>query len=205
MIYYFDLISVLVCSITGALASMDKKIDGFGLFIIGTVAGIGGGTVRDIILGRFPVFWISDNTYFISIAIGTVCAVIFANTLQRKKYSYLLLFLDALGLAIFTIIGADAAIELGKTNLVIIIMAMTTGVVGGMLRDILCNEIPLILRREIYALASIIGAIVYIILLNTLPSKEFAVVLSISITAAIRLLAIKYKLSLPHFSHLVKK
>lgn len=195
----------MVCSITGALASMDKKIDGFGLFIIGAVAGIGGGTTRDIVLGRFPVFWISDNTYFISIAIGTISAVVFANFFQQKKFFNVLLILDAIGLAIFTIIGADIAIGLGNSYLVIIIMAMMTGVVGGILRDILCNEIPLILRREIYALAAIAGAIAYLLLLNSDLTKEYAAVISIAVTAVIRLLAIKYKISLPHFSHLVKK
>lgn len=196
-IYILDLFGVAVFAITGALAAGRKKMDLFGVVVLALATALGGGTMRDILLGAFPVFWISDPTY---IFVGTVAAVlVFALARLRRPPEKALSFADAFGLAVFTVIGTGKAISLGAPGSISVIMGVMTGVAGGIIRDILSGEIPLILKAEIYATASLCGAIIFAVLTTYFQDMPFAAPAAIVVILALRLTAIHWRLSLPVF------
>ncbi len=162
MIYLLDLFGVAVFAITGALAAGKKKMDLFGVVVLALATALGGGTLRDVILGAYPVFWISNPTY---IFVGTAVAVsIFTAARFMRPPDRALKFADAFGLAVFTVIGTEKALSQGVPVSIAVIMGVMTGVAGGIIRDILSGEIPLVLKAEIYATASLCGAIIFAIL-----------------------------------------
>ena len=181
-------------AVTGALMAAEKQMDIFGFILLGTVTGIGGGTVRDVLLGDAPVFWVKDPL-FIIICAGVSALVFFAREIPERRLK-LLLWLDAAGLAVFAIRGAHKALAMGTGPTVAIIMGVITATFGGIIRDILGNEIPLILRREIYVTAAFIGVLTYIAGLYMLP-PAFAAGLGMLVALVIRLLAIQFHWSLP--------
>ena len=196
-IYILDLFGVAVFAITGALAAGKKEMDLFGVVVLALATALGGGTLRDVILGAYPVFWISDPTY---IFVGTVAAIlIFLLARFRRPPAKALTFADAFGLAIFTVIGTEKAISLGVPGSIAVIMGVMTGVAGGIIRDILSGEIPLVLKAEIYAIASLCGAIIFAILTKHFPSMPLSAPTAITVILALRLAAIHWKLSLPVF------
>ncbi len=197
MIYALDLFGVAVFAITGALAAGEKQMDLFGVVVLALATALGGGTLRDLILGAYPVFWISDPTY---IFVGTAAAsIIFVLARFVRPPSKALKFADAFGLAVFTVIGTSKAISLGVPVSISVIMGVLTGVAGGIIRDILSGEIPLVLKAEIYATASLCGAITFAVLTNYFHLMHLPSSASITIVLAIRLAAIHWNLSLPHF------
>lgn len=206
MIYYLDLFGVVVFAITGSLAAGRKRMDLLGVVVLAIVTALGGGTVRDLLLGVSPVFWIRDINY-IFFSAGTAVLVFMASQV-RPLHSASIRIPDAFGLAIFTVIGADIALAHDVSWVVAVIMGMMTGVAGGMLRDILAGEIPLILRTEIYATASMCGALVFIGLTSLYPTGSYGpfpadkanMLAGILVTLTLRLVAIKWNLSLPVFS-----
>jgi len=199
-IYISDMVGVIVCAISGVLVATRLRMDPFGIAVLAGVTGIGGGTLRDMMMGATPVFWIVDNTYIYVILLTALISVYWLHRIHRFP-AYLLPILDAFGLAIFTIIGAQKALMLGFSGPVAIVMGCVTGVVGGMIRDILSGQIPFVLQKEIYATASILGAALYVIC-NYL---SFGAITSMSIamvgTLSLRLSAIYWHLSLPVFSN----
>lgn len=196
-IYILDLFGVAVFAITGALAAGKKKMDLFGVVVLALATALGGGTVRDVVLGAYPVFWISDPTY---IFVGTAAAIsIFVLARFSRPPAKALTFADAFGLAVFTVIGTEKAISLGVSGSIAVIMGVMTGVAGGIIRDILSGEIPLILKAEIYATASLSGAIIYAILTKRFPHIPLPAPAAITVILALRLAAIHWKLSLPVF------
>jgi uncharacterized membrane protein YeiH len=197
MIYFLDLFGVAVFAITGSLAAGEKHMDLFGVVVLALATALGGGTLRDLILGAYPVFWISDPTY---IFVGTAAAIaIFVLARFIRPPAKALKFADAFGLAIFTVIGTEKAISLGVPGSISAIMGVMTGVAGGIIRDMLSGEIPMVLKAEIYATASLCGAIIFVVLTNHFPSMPFHAPASISVVLALRLAAIHWKLSLPVF------
>jgi uncharacterized membrane protein YeiH len=197
LIYILDLFGVAVFAITGSLAAGRKHMDLFGVFVLAIVTALGGGTIRDLVIDAGPVFWISDPVYLF---VATVFALV--TFLVSRLYHFprsILLTADAFGLAVFTVVGIERALEFAISPAIAIVMGIMTGVAGGMLRDVLSGEIPLILRREIYATASLCGAVVFFIILTAFQSHTFAVCASILVTLALRLSAIKWNLSLPVF------
>jgi uncharacterized membrane protein YeiH len=195
--YYFNLFGVLMFAISGALAASGKNMykDLFGLSFTGFATAIGGGTLRDIILGAHPIAWVADNNYLIAITIGIVLTVIFKR--QLVKIPKLLLIFDTIGIAIYTIIGMEKALELHVAPLAAVLMGLFTAVMGGVIRDTLINEIPQIFRKEIYATACIAGALVYLVLKYSSLPMIWSAVISIITIIAVRLAAIKFKWSLP--------
>ena len=164
MIYVLDLFGVAVFAVTGALAAGKKQMDLFGVVVLALATALGGGTLRDLILGAYPVFWISDPTY---IFVGTAAAIlIFVLARFFRPPAKALKFADAFGLAVFTVIGTSKAISLGVPGSISVIMGVLTGVAGGIIRDMLSGEIPLVLKAEIYATASLCGAITFVVLTN---------------------------------------
>lgn len=198
MIYLLDLFGTVVFAIAGSLAAGKKKMDLFGVLVVAFATALGGGTLRDVILGAYPVFWISNTMYIFAAFCASVLTFGLARVFAGRNK--MLQIADAFGLAVFTVIGTQKAAALGASPIICVIMGMTTGVAGGMIRDLLSGEIPLILRAEIYATASLCGAAIFIALSYLFPSENINISVSIAVTLTLRLAAIHWRLSLPVFS-----
>lgn len=197
MFYFFDLFGVVVFAITGSLAAGKKRLDLFGGLVLALVTALGGGTLRDLILSNHPIFWISDLTYIYCVA--ATALIVFVIARYKKIPERTLLLADAFGLAIFSVLGAQVALQAGAPGAVAILMGMLTGVAGGIIRDILSNEIPLILQQEIYATAALVGAGVFVILNATWGKSQVSLIIAATVTLLLRLAAIKWSFSLPVF------
>ncbi|MGB5444307.1 MAG: trimeric intracellular cation channel family protein [Psychromonas sp.] len=198
-IYIADMIGVISCAVSGVLVATRLRMDPFGIIVLAGVTGIGGGTLRDMMMGATPVFWIVDNNYIYVILITAFLSVWLLHQIQRAPPS-LLLILDAFGLAIFTVIGAQKALSLGFSGPVAIGMGCITGVVGGMIRDLLSGQIPFVLQKDIYATASILGGVLFVLCKYIQFTPILAMSIAISGTLVLRLSAIYWHLSLPVFS-----
>lgn len=197
LIYILDLCAVAVCAITATLEAQRRELDLFGVAVISVIAGIGGGTVRDLLLGRLPVYWIHDSIYVV-VGITAAMLTFFIQRNIRIPRNFFLLP-DAIGLALFTVIGTSIAMSLHVNWLIAALMGVITGVFGGVIRDILCNEVPLIFRTDIYATAALVGALLLIALDSLGMAHNIALVLSMFVTVAIRLIAIRWHIHLPRF------
>ncbi|MDO4782682.1 MAG: trimeric intracellular cation channel family protein [Capnocytophaga felis] len=198
LFYIVDLAGVFVFAISGALAAREKKLDLFGVFIIAFVTGLGGGTLRDVMMGRTPVFWMQAPIYVGMIFGGTFFAIIF-----RKKIHYLrksLLLFDTIGIAFFSIIGTEIALSFSYDlhPIIIISIAAMSACFGGVIRDILCNEIPIIFHKEIYATPCVLGSLFYLGLREIDFFDDYvSSLVAIAFIIAFRLFAIKRSLELP--------
>ncbi|QJQ96866.1 MULTISPECIES: trimeric intracellular cation channel family protein [Halomonadaceae] len=198
-VYWLDLIGVVVFALSGVILACRTRMDPFGMLVLAAVTAIGGGTLRDLLLGVSPVFWVTDPTYIWVIIATVVLSISGFHYIHRISRVYLPV-LDAFGLALFTILGAHKALLLGHTGIVAVLMGLMTGVAGGMLRDVLARRVPMVLRQEIYATASIAGACTYVIL-ERLPIHSYlAIALAIGVILVLRLSAIYWHLSLPVFA-----
>jgi uncharacterized membrane protein YeiH len=198
MLYYLDLFGVAVFAVTGALMAGRKSMDLFGVVVIGLVTALGGGTLRDVILGHHPVSWIAHQASIlvaIAAALGTVLWV----RMTRPIHDLGLLLADAIGLAVFTVGGTALAMTHQVPTITAVIMGVMTGVAGGVIRDVLCNQIPLIFRQEIYASACLLGALVYIGLLRLHGATELASLVAMAVVFGVRVAAIHWKWTLPRF------
>lgn len=198
-LYLIDLLGVAVFAISGALAAGRKSLDLLGVVVIATVTAIGGGTMRDLLLGRHPVFWVEDPGYLLVISAAALLTVVYVR--WRRPHENALAVADAFGLAFFVTSGAEIAREMGLPTVSVIVMGVMTGVAGGVIRDVLTNEIPLILSRgELYATAAIAGVGVYTTLGSLGVGAPGAATAGMSVTVALRLAAIIWGLRLPVFS-----
>jgi uncharacterized membrane protein YeiH len=196
-LYVLDLLGVAVFAVSGVLAAGRKSLDLFGVLVIATLTAIGGGTIRDLLLDRHPIFWIAQPTYLVVISAAAALTIIYVRV--RRPPGDALLYADALGLALFTIAGAQIAEGAGLAPIIVVLMATITGVAGGALRDVLCAEIPLILRRDIYATAAIAGASVYLLAEAFGAPRPWASASGMATVAILRILAILRGLALPTF------
>lgn len=171
-------------------------MDIVGFVVLGTVTGIGGGTLRDLLLGA-PIFWIGAPAYLITCALASIL-VFFAAHLTRSRYRYLL-WLDAIGLALFAVAGAEKAIQAGAGSIVAVTMGVITATFGGIVRDLLGSESPVILSREVYASAALAGALVFIVIAALGGSRELAMGTGFAISLLIRAAALRYGWSLPRY------
>ncbi|MGL5048912.1 MAG: trimeric intracellular cation channel family protein [Shewanella sp.] len=203
-IYFFDLCGTAVFALSGALAAGRHRMDPFGVIVLASVTAVGGGSIRDALLGATPVFWIQDPNYIIVI-LATVLACLLLLRQPRKAPQYWLPVADALGLALFTVIGAEKALNLGLSGMAAVVMGLITGVGGGIIRDVLCQQVPMVLRIEIYATASIIGGIGYTLSLAYGMGDTTALFLAMTSALIIRLSAIRWQLSLPAFDLTTKR
>jgi len=195
LLHWFDLIGIAVFAFTGVLAAGHKQMDLFGAVVLACVTATGGGTLRDMIL-NVPVFWLSDS-YYLWIAVVTgVLSFYLIRYLQVPMR--LLMIADAAGLAVFVVIGTQKVLDLGHTPAIAIVMGVMTGTFGGLIRDILCGDIPLLLRREIYATAALSGAAALVILddIPALPG-EAVVAIAVLVTLGFRLAALRWNISAP--------
>jgi len=183
-------------AVSGAFAAIQKRLDVFGVLIMGFITAIGGGTIRDVLIGYTPVAWMRDNQTPLIILATVTATILFKKYINTFKIT--LFLFDALGLGLFTIIGLQKGINAGLNPGVCIALGTITGCFGGVLRDILLNDIPLIFRKEIYATACIIGGTLYVLLVNRMD-PDVVKIIAIVVVCAIRIIAVKFKLSLPRF------
>lgn len=193
-IYFFDLLGTMVFAISGCSAAAQKNIDVFGITFCGFVTAIGGGSLRDVFLNTQPA-WINDSNYLLAILVGVLITIIFKVGLS-KLHKTLFLF-DALGIGFFTIVGLQKSLFFDAPAATAIVMGMFSAVMGGVIRDTLMHETPLIFRKEIYATACLFGAVLYIILLNLGVSNVPNIILSAGSVFLIRIISVRFKLSLP--------
>ncbi len=153
-------LAVIVFAITGALVASRKQMDIFGFVLLGTATGVGGGTVRDVLLGHLPLVWVQDPSYLVVCIVAT-SITFFTAHLVRSRYRALLWF-DALGLSLFCVLGTEHALNIGAHPIVAILMGMITATFGGIIRDVLGGEVSLLLKREIYVTAALTGAVVFV-------------------------------------------
>ena len=197
LFYILDLIGVAVFAISGALVAGRKSLDLLGVIVIAVVTAIGGGTIRDVLLDRNPIFWLENTTYLLVIITAALFTTIY--TRFRKPPLKALLIADAFGLALFVIGGAQIAELAGLPWLSVILMGTITGAAGGLIRDILCAEVPLILRRDIYATAAIAGASLYVFLQAIGVESFTAALIGMVMVVVLRFSAIIWGLQLPVF------
>lgn len=192
-----DLLGTAAFAISGTLFAIDKRMDTFGVFIIAFVTAVGGGTIRDILISSDSITWMTDLNYIYTITAAVILAIIF-----RKKIGFLsksLFLFDTIGLGIFTITGTEIGLQYGFHPLICISLGMITATFGGVIRDTLSNEIPLIFHKEIYATACIIGAATFIMLNKFQVNPNVNNILTILMIIVVRLIAVKFKLQLPTF------
>lgn len=198
IVYAFAMMGTVVFALSGAMAASRKELDMFGFIVVGLMPAIGGGTVRDLLLGRDPIFWMADLNYVYVATAVSILAFFQVHRLDGKRYT-LLTWADAFGLALFTVMGTQTALAFQVPAPVAIIMGVITGTFGGMLRDIICNEVPFLLQKEIYALAAIGGSLTYLVLIKVGFESDLAMILSVGATLAIRGPAIIFGWSLPPY------
>jgi uncharacterized membrane protein YeiH len=196
--YALELFGTFFFAISGAMAMHDKEHDWFGAGFTGFITAIGGGSLRDMVLGSYPLVWIKDINFLYAIFSGVLIALLFFTKLVRLKRTFFLF--DTLGISFFTILGVEKALSLGVRPEIAAIMGMFTAVMGGVIRDTLANEMPVIFRKEIYATACLIGAVIYLVLdQQTNLDRNVNLLLSIAVIIVIRILAVKFNLALPGF------
>lgn len=200
-LFLTEMVGTVACAISGIRLAATKNFDWFGAYIVGLVTAIGGGTVRDVLLD-IPVFWMQTWWYLAVTALSLVTVIIFRNILVSKDR--LLFIFDSIGLAMFCVIGIQKSLAVGYPMWVATVMGVVTGAFGGVLRDILINEEPLIFRKDIYATACLLGALVYWIIM-VCGGSSVAQQLSCALTViVIRFFALRFSLSLPVLNILPK-
>ena len=194
ILYFIDILGTMVFAISGSLTAIDKRLDFFGISAVGFITALGGGTLRDILIGSTPVGWMNDLTYLVMISIGILISLIFKRLVQKLRGTFFLF--DTIGIAVFTVLGLQKALSIGVHPIIAIMMGMVSAVFGGVIRDIVCNEIPLIFRKEIYALTCLCGGALYVGLLFTGIPQLVIIVATILFIVSFRILAVKMNWSL---------
>ncbi|MBV6540202.1 trimeric intracellular cation channel family protein [Ursidibacter maritimus] len=192
-----DLIGTIVFAISGAIAARQHKMDLFGMFVLAFVTGVGGGTLRDVMIGSTPVFWMKQPIYVLMIALAVIITAIFRNSLNKAGWQQGLLIFDAIGLGVFTVIGVQKGLDFGLHPLICVALGGVTGCFGGLIRDILRNEVPIILQKEVYVTASLIGGIIFILFREAGFESNWIDVATVTTVIAIRMLTIRLNLHLP--------
>ncbi|RDY58309.1 trimeric intracellular cation channel family protein [Flagellimonas nanhaiensis] len=191
-----DILGTVAFAISGVLVAMEKRLDLFGVLIIAFVTAIGGGTLRDLLIGNTPVVWMRDLTYVTTIFIAVVFAIIFASQLKYLRKS--LFLFDTIGIGLYTMVGIEKGLQANLSPIMCVALGTMTACFGGVTRDILCNEIPVIFRKEIYATACILGGASYFLLLLLPIPASYAYLTAIFVVIVLRLLAVKFGISLPN-------
>jgi len=195
--HWLNLAGVAVCAISGTLMAYQKRMDGFGVVVLASVTAIGGGTLRDIVLD-LPVFWVQDTDYLYITLVAALIPVVWLRISPRFPYHYLLIA-DAFGLALFNVVGIEKALINDAPMAVAIAMGTITGVFGGLLRDIVCREVPLVLNGELYAITCIAGGVAYALIQSAGFSSQWCMVAGLTITVLMRFGAMRWHWQLPVF------
>lgn len=197
LLHIIELLGIIMFAISGGLSAFEKRMDIFGILVIATVTALGGGMVRDVIVGDTPVLWLKDVNYVYYVLIGYLITLIF-----RKKLSYFrksLFLFDTIGLGMYTIVGIEKGIKFGLDPINCIALGTITACFGGVMRDILCNQIPILFKKEIYALICIAGGIFYFFLnyLGVNATLNFFITAGLIILT--RIIVVRFNISLPKF------
>jgi uncharacterized membrane protein YeiH len=194
-IYFLDLFGTVAFAITGAFKAIEKKFDIIGILVLATITGVAGGTIRDVILGRVPNSIVDPTYVIVTIASGITIFFLYS---RLKKHWNLFLKFDAIGLGVFTIIGATFAYNIFGLNFLAILLAgVLTAAGGGILRDIFVNQVPIVFVKEFYLSASFIGIVIFSIILYFTNELYYATIVGIALTSSLRLIAMKYNWNLP--------
>ena len=195
LLYLLDMVGVIACAIAGTLLAQHKGFDVAGCILVAMVNAIGGGTLRDMALDRHPLFWMTDLNYVIVITATSLILQIFFHLYH--KIDNTLKFFDAIGLAAFSVIGFKIALAQDMSPVIAVMMAVWTAIIGGLLRDIICNEIPLLLQREIYITASVVGSVIYLLLEHWGVNAGLNEFIMLGVIFAVRMLALRFDWHLP--------
>ncbi|WP_350289006.1 trimeric intracellular cation channel family protein [uncultured Croceitalea sp.] len=193
-----DILGTIAFAISGALMAIKREMDVFGIFIVAFVTALGGGILRDVFIGNTPVWWMGHFYVVHFVSISVFLAIVFRNKIYFLVKS--LFIFDTIGLAIFTISGVQIGVSANLDPAVSVVLGIMTGCFGGVIRDILCNEIPIIFRKEIYALASLAGGICFIILHSLNFDKNISYISTILLVVVIRVFAVRFGIGLPTYS-----
>ena len=193
-------IAITAEAMTGALSAGRKNMDPIGVVFIACITAIGGGSVRDMLLGSYPLTWVAHPEYVVIMVIAALLTIVLSKYMG-KKFIKLFIVLDAIGLITFSIIGAQKTLDLGHGYVIAAIMAMMTGVFGGVLRDILCNDVPLVFKQELYASVSLAATALYFCLMTFNLSYLTVVLITLVTGFTLRMLAVQFKLELPKFRY----
>ena len=196
--FYFiiDILGTIAFAISGVLVAMDKRLDAFGVFIIAFVTAVGGGTLRDLLIGIKPVGWLNAPMHLLIIVIIVLLAIIFVKQLKYVRKS--LFLFDTIGIGLYTMVGIEKGLAAELPPVMCIALGTITACFGGVIRDILCNEIPVIFRKEIYATVCILGGLVYFLLIQFPIQNTIAYSMAIVTIIIMRVLAVRFKISLPN-------
>ncbi|QQR95592.1 MAG: trimeric intracellular cation channel family protein [Bacteroidota bacterium] len=198
-----DIAGIAVFSISGVFAAMEKKLDVFGVFIIAFITALGGGTLRDVLIGQLPVSWMYNLNYGLIVLLSTLASMFFSNIIGN--YQKTLLTFDSLGIGLFTVVGIQKGIMLDFHPAVCIALGTITACFGGVIRDILLNNIPLIFQQEVYATACILGGVVYFVLMRLQMNEMITEMISITFIVVFRLVAVRFNWQLPSIYKIQKK
>lgn len=192
-------VAIIAQAASAALAAGQRNMDLFGVCVLACATALGGGGTRDVLLGHYPLTWVASPHLLVVVCIAALATVLLSRYMHHLRWTFLLL--DALGLVIFSTIGCDVAISMGLHPIIIIVSGMVTGIVGGILRDILCNDVPLVFTGPLYAVVSMITGCVYLGLTRLGFIYDIALLVSVSIGMTVRVLAIIYKIEIPKFRY----
>lgn len=201
-IYYIDLLGTMVFAISGAMAANRNGIDIFGATFMGFVTAIGGGSLRDVFLNIRPV-WVEDGNYLLAILVGVVISIILNK--QLDNFARTLFLFDAIGIGFFTVVGVEKSLAYDSSAISAVMLGMFSACMGGVIRDVLMNVTPLILRKEIYASACLAGAIIYVLLTFTSITAGMNAFISAAVVFGIRFISVRYNLSLPSVPNAMKE
>ena len=190
-----DILGTIAFAISGVLVAMNKRMDAFGVLIVAFVTAVGGGTLRDVLIGDTPVFWMTDMTFIGVISGASLFAVIFRNYIKHLRKS--LFLFDTIGIGLYTVIGIEKGLSADLHPIICITLGTMSACFGGVIRDILCNEIPVIFRKEVYATACILGGLTYFLMLEFLEERNYLFIIAGLVVITVRLVAVIFKVSLP--------
>jgi uncharacterized membrane protein YeiH len=197
VLHLLSLVALAAQAMTAALAAGRRSMDWVGVCMLGCVTALGGGTIRDVVLGHYPLPWVENPSYLALTAIAAFATVLIAHLVHRLNLAFLVL--DAIGLVVFTMAGCDVAWQMNEPLPIVIVAGMTTGCAGGVLRDILCNDVPLLFRSELYASVSVVTGLFYATAFGLKLNDEIWTALTFVFGLSFRLLAIRYKWEMPKF------
>lgn len=196
--YFLEIIGTFAFAVSGALTVKDREYgDWFAACFTAFLSSIGGGTLRDVLLGSYPLVWVKDINFIYAILMGIFVTFLFYRYLLNLKRT--LFLFDTFGIALFTIVGTEKALSLGVRPEIAAIMGVFTAVMGGVIRDVMTNEMPIVYRKEVYATACFAGAVCYLVLDHLGAGRNFAFLAAASLIIVVRILAVRYRWAVPRF------
>jgi uncharacterized membrane protein YeiH len=197
VLHLLSMVALAAQAMTAALAAGRRSMDWAGVCMLGCITALGGGTIRDVLLGHYPLPWVANPSYLALTSVAAFATILIARVVHRLNLAFLVL--DAIGLVVFTMAGCDIAWQMNETLPIVIVAGMITGCAGGVLRDILCNDVPLLFRSELYASVSVVTGLFYATAFGLKLNHEIWTALTFAFGLSFRLLAIRYKWEMPKF------